>query len=157
MKTSLKSIFTKVATIILALITLGGIFIFSMFGISGVLFSLGSFDNPQLDETSFYIILSIIAVIILGPIALLIAKARGRRWSVTLSAFLLLWPYLVSGLILIYLSITLAEYTGWFDQGSEFSSKKLAYFCRAVSLFLASAYYLYFTKMISPLAYGHAR
>lgn len=153
MQPSTKGILKKIFTILLVPIVGVGIFIFSLLGSFGAWISIGEqaiSPAGHLDDDIVLPILGItIGLIIIIPVIRLISKAAGQRWRTAFYSLFLLGWYLVAGGIIITVTMFVASFFRFFENGRELSLVSL---CRFVSAALAIGYYFYFKKIIKPRA-----
>lgn len=149
MDTTPKNIFKKILTILLVLFTLYILYIFSVLASFGAGLSLFG-PKKGVSEIAIPILACIIGLIIILPIINLIWRATAHRWSTTLRAFLLLWPYLAIGFGGIALALSAFSWFEWFLTNPFFYDYPT--FCRVISLSLTIGYYFYFKNVIEPLA-----
>lgn len=152
MQSQTKKILNNVLTTILVLGTLFGIYLFSLAARLGLVVTevwpdLSSRLSLETAEANLSVLLIILCLIITIPLALIIWKSPGKRWSVTRSAALLLWPYLVFSFLLFYISIFVVTGFNWLAVMGPNKQPHLLISGLVVSIGLAGTYYWYVKRI----------
>lgn len=150
MQNRAKKIISNTLTVLLALITAWGIYLFSMAAYLGLVSAIfpNAFNRVNLvsEFLSKSILITISAIVVI-PLVLIIVKSKNKRWETTRSISLLLWPYLVFSFITFYLSLFLVTQLNWFAVVGPNKEPHLFISGLFVLIVLASAYCWYVKKI----------
>ena len=147
MKPKAKKILNNVLTTVLGLGTLFGVYLFSLTARLGLFVTVfPDFTNTlglnALDIISAALLI-VLSVIVALPLVLTIYQLPGKRWSMTRSVALLLWPYLVFSFLVFYASILIVTQFNWLAVVGPNKQPHLLISGLAVSIMLSGSYYWY--------------
>lgn len=152
MQPQTKKILNNILTTALVLGTLFGIYLFSLAARLGLVVAevwpdLSNRFSLEASEIILSALLIILSLIVSVPLVHIIWKSPGKRWSVTRSAVLLLWPYLVFSFLVFYISIFIVTELNWLAVMDPNKQPHLLISGLVVSIGLAGSYYWYVKRI----------